>query len=484
MSRLIYNEVYKIFHRKTTVLFLIIVLVQFIFIFGMINYNKYYNKKLDYNNTQMAKERIAKMDLDKLSEYEHINTYIEDMTQVQAYKYYKKYGTGNWKRYLFDEEALQFLTCMNSSKYRRVNEKLYKDCETRFNDIIKEIDSHDWKYFVNKYHDEALVELKSLQESYEDEENENNKPSIMLSIKSVQLEIDGYKYHLINDVPIDYSSKSVMISDYVSDATEYLSTEKDDSKYKEYNALLDKRNLEARVNEYKYMLDNNLDPVGPDTASGLFTSYTCTSIIMVIVYLLMISGYIVTEEFNKGTIKQLLVRPYSRTKILISKILATIIVVSVFWMIYILIAFIFCGLAYGFKSYFSPIIIYDFTTHAIKHMSLLRYLLINTMSYLPQYLILMALSIFLGVLLLNEALAIGIPILALIVSSFVLQYTYIPFLKYFPTICWEFNDFLWGGLPSYKGLDLKVNLIVSLFTFLVFIFGSISLFKGKDIKNQ
>ena len=39
----------------------------------------------------------------------------------------------------------------------------------------------------------------------------------------------------------------------------------------------------------------------------------------------MIAAAIVSEEFNKGTIKQLLVRPYSRTKILTSKIIVALI---------------------------------------------------------------------------------------------------------------------------------------------------------------
>ena len=117
-------------------------------------------------------------------------------------------------------------------------------------------------------------------------------------------------------------------------------------------------------------------------------------------------------------------------------------------------------------------------------MSLLRYLVINTITYIPQYLILISLSFFLGAFILNEALAIGIPIMVMLISSFVLEFSTLRFLRYFPTICWNFNDFLWGGLPTFEGLKLGVNIIVCLFTFIILLLGSISVFKHKDIKNQ
>jgi ABC-2 type transport system permease protein len=275
-----------------------------------------------------------------------------------------------------------------------------------------------------------------------------------------------------------------MISDYVSNATEYISTELDESKYKEYYLLLEKRKLEKSIFEDKYRLDNNLDSIGNNTAIAVFINNTCTAIIMLIIYMLMISGSIVSEEFNKGTIKQLLVRPYSRKKIIISKFLSTLIVSLLFLLFYILVCFIFCGITYGFKSYLTPIVIYNFTTKSVTEMSLLKYLIINTITYIPEYLILIALSFFLGTFILNEALAIGIPVMVLLVSSFVLEYTGLRFLKYFPTICWNFNDFLWGGLPTFEGLTLIVNIIVCLITFIILFMGSISVFKNKDIKNQ
>ena len=484
MSKLVYNEVYKILHKKTTLIFACFVVIQFIFVFIMAKVNNYYTSNQDRFLVEAAKERVKMINNDNHSEIASIDSYIDDMSLIDSYKYYKKYGNTSWKRYIFDEEAKKYITCMNSYKYKNLGKEGYNNCKKNLKSILNKIDTKSWKYFVNKYHNDAIKELKELQKSYEEETDQYTKNSIALSIKAVQLEIDGYKYHIINNVPIDYSPNSIMISDYVSDATEYLNTELDESKYKEYYQILNKRELEKKTFENKYRLENNIDSISYNTAIDTFITNTCTAIIMVIIYMLMVSGSIVSEEFNKGTIKQLLVRPFSRKKIILSKFLATLIVSLLFLIFYILVCFIFSGITYGFKSYFTPIVIYNFSTKTVSQMSLLRYLIINTITYIPEYLILISLSFFLGVFILNEALAIGIPIMIMLVSSFVLEFSSLRFLKYFPTICWNFNDFLWGGLPTFEGLKLGVNIIVCLFTFTVLLLGSISVFKHKDIKNQ
>ena len=57
-------------------------------------------------------------------------------------------------------------------------------------------------------------------------------------------------------------------------------------------------------------------------------------------------------------------------------------------------------------------------------------------------------------------------------------------MKYFPTLCWNLNEFLWGGLPTYKELTFKTSFIVCIFTIVIITLGSLSVFKTRDIKNQ
>ena len=96
----------------------------------------------------------------------------------------------------------------------------------------------------------------------------------------------------------------------------------------------------------------------------------------------------------------------------------------------------------------------------------------------------LALTMFIGVFVANEALAVGIPIVVYIVSLFLVYSSSLPILKYFPTLCWNLNEFLFGGLPTFRDLTLGTSIIVCIVTIVVIVWGSISVFKNKDINNQ
>ena len=100
------------------------------------------------------------------------------------------------------------------------------------------------------------------------------------------------------------------------------------------------------------------------------------------------------------------------------------------------------------------------------------------------FLVLLALTFFIGVFIKNEAMTVGIPIVVYIISLFLNYSSGIKIMKYFPTLCWNLNEFLWGGLPTYKELTFKTSIIVCIFTIVIITLGSLSVFKTRDIKNQ
>ena len=79
---------------------------------------------------------------------------------------------------------------------------------------------------------------------------------------------------------------------------------------------------------------------------------------------------------------------------------------------------------------------------------------------------------------------VGIPIIVYIVSSFLNYSSSVKIMKYFPTLCWNIHEFLWGGLPTYKGLTFGTSIVVCLATIIILVWGSLSVFKSRDIKNQ
>lgn len=480
MINLIYNEIYKIFKRRITIIFVLFIVLQFLFI-SLIG--KYYLYNLEHEDEIRIQSINKKYSKDSDNVVKTSGEYIEDMNFKDLYNLNKEYPKKSWQRYILTEDGTPYINCINLSKYKNHNEETLKECETKLDELVNKVKRITWQDYIIEKQDTALENLDKLKSEYDEETDELEKEDIYRSMQAVMFEIDGYKYHLDKKIPIDYTDNSVMIDEYVSLAIGHINIEEDESKYQNYYNLMEKRIDEDNMYSYKYRIENNLDSISQNSANKIFRDYVCTAIPIVIVYMLLISSSIIVDEFNKGTIKQLLIRPYTRRKILISKLLACIICTLLFILLYQLVAFIFIGITYGFKSYSIPIILYDFNTKNIVKMSIIKYMLINTATFIPEYLMLLLFTIFVGILLTNEALAVGIPFVILIVSSY-LPTTNIKILKYFPTVCWNLNEFLWGGLPSLRGLELLPSLIVCIVTIIIVFFGCLSSFKNKEINNQ
>ena len=89
-----------------------------------------------------------------------------------------------------------------------------------------------------------------------------------------------------------------------------------------YNESLENKEIS------RYIIENNIDLYKTDT-KGMLENFFNEYGIFIIVVIVMIAGTIVSEEFNKGTIKLLLVKPYSRLKILLSKYITTLIILGI-----------------------------------------------------------------------------------------------------------------------------------------------------------
>ncbi len=480
MKKLISNELFKIFHKKYTFILGLFIILQFVFAFFGARYNIYYQKNNErINAEELTKELIKKGDKAK----EDINIFIDKRDTIDLYNYSKDYEFDSWQKYIINEDGYVYITCMNRAMYKDNDEEKYRDCENSLNQLLDKIKNSTWKDFVYEYKEDAIDRLNSLKESYDQETDDKKKISIEHSMKVVMLEIDGYKYHLVNEIPIDYTSNSVMIDDYISLAMSHIDVQEDETKYDKYYELKEKRANENDMYSYKYRIDNKLDAIPMLSANNTFTGYVCSVIPIVLIYILLIASNCIVDEFNKGTIKQLLIRPYSRVKIILSKLIACSIASLLFLLFYIVVAYIVFGLAYGFGSYSIPIVLYNFDTNMIEKMSIIRYVLIYIVALLPKYFMILLITVFVGLLIKNEAISVALPVLVYMVSIYLSNSTY-KFLKYFPTVCWNLEEFLWGGLPSYKGLELTTSIIITFGTIIIILLGIVSMFKNRDVNNQ
>ena len=201
---------------------------------------------------------------------------------------------------------------------------------------------------------------------------------------------------------------------------------------------------------------------------------------------IVIAGSIVSEEFNRGTIKLLLVKPYSRIKILLSKFIVCMIILV------LTISFIYAfqlvvgGIVNGFDGLSTPAIVYNFDTNKVETMNLLAYVALVGLCKLPMYILLVALAFACSTIFANTALAVAVPFLGYIASSLINQFALYYNIKqiiYFVTPNWDLSYYLFGGTPLFKELTLPFSIAICLIYLIIMLVISCVVFKKRDIKN-
>ena len=114
--------------------------------------------------------------------------------------------------------------------------------------------------------------------------------------------------------------------------------------------------MQFEISRLQYHLDRDIDP---EAVSGpLFTRGFANAASYLLLHLLAIvfAADVVSSEFSQGTIKLLLTRPISRARVLSSKLAALILAIGLTVLVGGCVAYLFGGLAYGYKGWGAPIL--------------------------------------------------------------------------------------------------------------------------------
>jgi len=120
----------------------------------------------------------------------------------------------------------------------------------------------------------------------------------------------------------------------------------------ERNQMSMERMPDAAISEVKrqnklnqYRLDNNIAPAETTLWQGVLNASNL--IILIAIFTVIIGGDIVAGEFSGGTIKLLMIRPASRSKILLSKYIAMLNFSTFLLILLFIVALVINGLLYG-----------------------------------------------------------------------------------------------------------------------------------------
>lgn len=472
MINLIKNELKKIFKKKTLYVILIVTL-GFCILSNILN-KKFQDTNAIYNDEEksMYEESLEYARESEDREYER-----QCKSFLEAAKLAEKYEKGSWQEYIISEKIQPLIEDMLRTQSDPEAYEIYK---AEYDEVIKRLEANDWKIFAR----EELEDINSQLEAFPEDE-------------SLKAQKQVVEWRLEKDIPYGTSDLNRYLNSWVS-------AKMMEQEFKEKNNLSHSEKVEKEQNTEtiklcEYAIENKINSNiitrgNPDLEYSL--SYSSKSLLLeavqtyqffIIIAVVIIAGTIISDEFNKGTIKLLLVRPYKRTKILLSKFISCIIILLLSILSVIIMQTIIGGITFGFESYKDPTLIYDFSTNTLKEVGLISYLGISTLAIMPKFILLMTLAFAISTLLLNSPMAIAIPLLGIMaeamINQLVLTYEKAKFLIYFVTPNWDLSMYLYGALPTFEHITLPFSICICLAYFIVMIALSIYSFKKRNIKN-
>lgn len=490
MTNLIKNELYKVFKRKSIYILLSIMLC-------IITLNTFLTKKYSIEDpvSTSAEEKYELQELKRIIDSYDKNSpgekeeYYNALSNIELYELTDKYKEP-WKKILIRENLRDIIHSMNNAKYIEKDIEAYNEYKKEYDKFLKELDSNSWKYFVNKEIKITTDEIASLEK---EREKAKNKELYNSRIKEEKNKLEKLKLRLEKDIPYDNNYLNIALEDYKQAPQTYKEFKESIIKNTSEFNIKEEYQIKRQYIEYmknnannKYIIDNKVDINSPKTTRNLLINTLSDNFLFIMIIVAAVAGSIVSTEFDKGTIKLLLIRPYSRNKILLSKY-----IVSMFMIIFaILSAFIMQlivgGIFFGFSSLNIPVIIYNFVQNKVMHINLFKYIFDNVLAVLPEFILLATLAFAISTITNVSTLGVALPIVGVgaadIINLIAINRNIIP-LKYFVTLNWNFTNYLYGGVNSFPTLSIPFSILICAIYFLIMIITAFIVFNRRNIKN-
>lgn len=479
------NELIKIFKKKSIYITLFVILAFVIltnciykFFYYTGNYEEYSDTYIQYN-----KEEIAKLDPNKPSD---TKMYIDLKTTLDIYDMKQKYEANSWQRSVLSEQVGSQISERNTYLYgeNKDSQKVAK-IEEEINQTLTKLDQGDWRYFAKNDLEEAKTNLKSLEEQKAKTEDKQELQSLEIGIQNAKVDEEVAQIRMDKDIPYGNDFRNKALNTYQSEAKNVINRESNTQEL-DYAGKQDKNNSIEKREISRYIIENNVDINKSNDVRGILKNLFNEYGLFIIVMIVMIAGTIVSEEFNKGTIKLLLVKPYDRRKILLAKFITVLIMILFSIAVVVIMELIVGGIIFGWNSLSIPILQYNFDTQNLENIHIFTYLGIEILTQLPKLILLATLAFSCSTLFTNSAVAIAIPLLgymsADMINMLVIQYK-VEFMKFFVSLNWDFKEYLFGKLPTMEGLTLGFSIIICSLYFVAMLIPTFIAFKKKNIKN-
>lgn len=469
MLNLIKNEYAKIFHKKSTYFFLILVLFIIIAIPVYTKISNRFSNEFVYYSSVDEELMFAKSENAK----DRDEAYIEELELVKELGMSMEdyYDSNNWKSdalslfYNYRSDMISYENTGESTLIKTDEDKTkYESLCTAIVDSLK---NNDWKgYFtivLNNLSSEEHTEegLKLLKEGYTELINKNISPQDNMERFSALM---------------TFSQTDNQYKEYQNQEQDVSLADENNSENIESDYLIAKYNIEHNTSSIIY---KNPDFNAYDTSSNyiytgnMFLSLKRSSgvFLFIALFIIIVAGKMISSEFSKGTIKFLLITPVKRYKIFWSKYIVILSLGFIVSIISYLLSVLISIIIFGPGDINTPLLLVE-NGNLVTHSGLL-FVFFNYMLKFIQVIIAATIAFMCSSLFRNSAIAIAAPLLIYLSSTLASQIALglsLDFFRYtifanFNVFAIAQNVFLFQGMTRTFSISvIAIHIFLLLFT--------------------
>ena len=235
------------------------------------------------------------------------------------------------------------------------------------------------------------------------------------------------------------------------------------------------------IEENNYHLENNIKPQPYDGWEYVLENAFLSSLISL--FTIIVAAGIISNEFKWGTIKLLLIRPISRTKILLSKYVSVLIFAFTLLIFLLVVSWIVGALFFGLNG-LNPSIVQQQAGGYVQNDVLGEIVQGYGLSLVT--LVMMATFAFMiSAIFRSSGMAIGLAIFLMMAGNtivgFLAQYEWSKYILFANTNLRQYMD---GAEPLVEGMTMTFSIVVLLVYFAIFLGAAWTAFTKRDIAGQ
>ena len=226
MFRLIGNELYKIFHKKS--IYIIGIIIFLLVLLNDVLYKTMYDDdgnlkalaSIENYSSAIMKDTLNDLDPNKATDK---LLYVEEKTYVDMFELSNKYGTNSWQSYIVNSEMYDVVYNMNYYTYVFTNDELYNENKKDYDYYINYFDKDDFDGFITSKLEEIDKQIEGLKKDKEKEEDKKLLLEIDESLENLEFDRELLNYrkekqilygnNYLNDALNEYSSSYKYIKD-------------------------------------------------------------------------------------------------------------------------------------------------------------------------------------------------------------------------------------------------------------------------------